>query len=188
MSDQIGYKQVNEFLLSLESAGWSKADIDAVTKSKTMREMFLAVIRGQAHVGNVSHVIDCDAKPFEPSGLTVVEHAPGGKIIWDSSKIDLRLEDGQKGGKCIEGNKLRKLLKSKRVLNANVLDYLLAHSELIPESWKGNAVFFWGTIYRNADGNQCVRYLYWGDGRWYSHDDWLGRGWGSDSPAALLAS
>jgi len=37
-------------------------------------------------------------------------------------------------------------------MNANVLDYLLAHPELIPEDWKNKYVFFWGTIYRYSSG------------------------------------
>ncbi|HEY4477351.1 MAG TPA: hypothetical protein VJB56_01875 [Candidatus Paceibacterota bacterium] len=74
------------------------------------------------------------------------------------------------------------------MLNANVLDYLLAHPDFIPEWWKGKAVFFWGTIYRNSYGNLCVRYLcFYGD-RWDWNYDWLGIDWNVSYPADLLAS
>ena len=134
------------------------------------------------------HVIDCDAKPYVPNGLIVEEHIKGGELVWDASKIELYLDDGQKGGGRIQGYELRKVLKGKRVLNANVLDHLLAHPKLIPESWKGKAVFFWGTIYRNAVGFLYVRYLYWDVDRWCSNDIWLDNDWYSVNPAALLAS
>ena len=138
------------------------------------------------------HVIDCDAAPFVPSvpsGLSgVEEHVNGGKLVWEESKIELYLDDGQKGEGRIQGYELRKVLKDKRVLNANVLDYLLAHPELIPESWKGKTVFFWGTIYPSSVGGRFVRCLCWFDGRWCSGGCWLDYGWGSGFPAALLAS
>ena len=86
------------------------------------------------------------------------------------------------------GNKLRKELANKDVLNANVLDYLLAHPELIPEEWKGKLIFFWGTIYRDSDGRLYVRYLRWGGSRWNSGYGWLDNGFYSGNPAASHAS
>ena len=73
------------------------------------------------------------------------------------------------------------------VLNANVLDYLLAHRELIPEEWKGNAIFFWGPIYRLSGGDLCVRCLYWDDDAWHWGYCWLDDGWGGYYPAAVCA-
>ena len=120
----------------------------------------------------IEHVIDLDAEPFVPDGWKVEEHQKGGQFKWDASKVALYLSKKQQGGSFIEGNKLREGLKRKRVYNANLLDYLLANPDLIPEGWKGKAVFFWGTIYRNSDGYLCVRYLYWNDDRW----DWTTTG------------
>lgn len=73
------------------------------------------------------------------------------------------------------------------MLNANVLEYLLAHPDLIPEEWKGKAVFFWGTIYRDSDGGLYVRYLYWSGVRWSWVCNWLARDWIGHDPAAVLA-
>ena len=136
----------------------------------------------------VVQVIDCNARPFVPEGWKVVEHIKGGKWEWNPGKILLYLSDGQKGGRCIEGNKLRKELKGKSVLNANVLDWLLAHPEFIPEEWKGKYIFFWGTIYRDAGGNLVVRGLYWRGRRWYCYCRWLGSDWHAGHPAALSTS
>ena len=132
----------------------------------------------------IRHLIDCDALPFVPKGLEVEKHCPGGKLEWNAAKVALYLSPNQQGNKVVVGNDLRKELADKPVLNACVLDYLLAHPELIPESWKGKAVFFWGTIYRDADGLLYVRYLYWGGDRWYWGSLWLAYDWRSDHPAA----
>jgi hypothetical protein len=133
-------------------------------------------------------IIDLDANPFVPDGWEVEEHKKGGQFEWNVTKINLFLSINQQGGKTIKGHKLRKELKSKAPFNANMLDFLLAHPHLIPEEWKGKCVYFWGTIYRDSDGDPCVRYLYWDDGQW----DWdwgcLDDGWSSSSPAAVPAS
>ncbi len=178
--------------------GWTEQLIDAACEGDKLGQ-FKQVLLGHAAINVVEHVIDCDADPFNPwekDGWTVEEHQKGGSFKWDAAQVAFHLSSGQKGDKYIEGNKLRKELteKSTPVLNANVLDYLLANPHLIPEEWKkdgkGNTryIFFWGTIYRHRGGNLCVRCLYWIDGRWHWSNDWLGRDWYGRSPAAVRAS
>jgi len=133
-------------------------------------------------------IINCNARPFIPEDWKVVKHIKGGKFEWNPLKIRLYLSDGQKEGRCINGNKLRKELEGQPVLNANVLDWLIAHPEFIPEAWKGKCIYFWGTIYRRADGDLVVRCLRWYGNRWDWDYYWLGRGWFDDGPAALSAS
>lgn len=141
------------------------------------------------------HIIDCDAIPSIPDGWSILpddEQLPNrvrGAFIWnkESQKDALHLDKGQKNGKWIEGNKLRKALAKQSVLNANVLDYLLANPHLIPEEWKGKAIFFWGTIYRGRDGRLCVRCLVWGGDGWGWGAHWLDGGWGDGAPAAVSA-
>jgi len=129
-----------------------------------------------------------------PDGWKVEEHKKGGQIDFDPAQVLFHLSTGQMGDKSIKGNELRKELADEPVLNANVLDYLLAHSDLIPEEWKtdtkGNTcyIFFWGTIYRYSDGRLFVRCLYWSGGGWGWICYWLGRGFGDQDPAALRAS
>ncbi len=160
-------------------------------------ELKLAFRRADFSV--VEHVIDCDADPFNPwekGGWTVEEHQKGGTFTWDASQVELYLASGQMNGKVIEGNRLRKELteKSTPVLNANVLDYLLANPHLIPEEWEkdgqGNTryIFFWGTVYRDCNGCFGVRCLYWDDGGWRWSDFWLDDGWDNGNPAAVRAS
>jgi len=128
--------------------------------------------------------IDCDADPYIPDGWKVESHKKHGQFEWDPKKIQLYLSEGQKNGKYIEGNELRKELEAQSVFNANVLDYLLAHPDLIPEDWKGKYIFFWGTIYRGSAGVLCVRCLLFYGLRWLWDFGWLGIGFGSDDPAA----
>lgn len=131
------------------------------------------------------YVIDCDADPFVPEGWKVEKHQKGGKFEWDPSQIELYLDNGQLGGNSIVGSKLRQKMSSKKIMNACVLDFLLAHPELIPEEWKGKRIFFWGTIYRNSDGRLYVRFLYWNGDRWRRYCNWLDDVFRGSYPAAL---
>ncbi len=175
---------------------WTEQLIDAACEGDKLGQ-FRQVLLGHAVITQVEHVIDCDANPFNPwanDGFTIEEHQKGGQWKFDPKQVEFFLSSGQKGGKVIEGNKLRKELAKKPVFNANVLDYLLAHPKLIPDEWKtdgnGNTryTFFWGTIYRGRGGSLYVRCLYWDDGRWDWGNDWLARDWYGSDPAAVRAS
>lgn len=137
-------------------------------------------------------IIDCDARPYLPNRWSVEEHQKGGAVRWDkeAQKDALYRSKDQAGSKHIEGSKLRKELmeKSIRVLNADILDYLLANPHLIPEGWKGINVFFWGTVYRDRVGYLCIRYLDWDGGGWRWGYRWLGGDWNGGHPAALCVS
>lgn len=174
---------MNQLGDALEAAGFAPDD---VTKLRSFSDLtaLKGVIRGLAKIVVVKHIIDCDADPFLPAGWKVEFHKKGGSFEWDPIKVKLHLSPNQQNGKTIEGNKLRKELANEPVLNANVLDYLLAHTELIPEEWKGKATFFWGTIYRDSGGSLCGRYLYWDGYRWNWYYYWLDNDWNDNSPAA----
>lgn len=161
--------------------------IEAIVNKLGGMEGVSRLLSGNAEVVIKNHVIDCDADPFIPDGCKIEEHQKCGQMVWDASHIILHLADGQKNGKAIEGNKLRKRLVSKPTLNACVLDYLLANPHLIPEEWKGKYIFFWGTIYRHSDGGLYVLCLCWSGGGWHWRALWLGSDWYGSSPAALRA-
>ncbi len=141
-----------------------------------------------------THEIDTDQIPNLPfNGVTIEHHRKSGKLILDFSKIGFYLSQKQKIG-SFSGHELRKELKSKKVLNACVLDYLLANPHLIPEEWKkdseGNTryIFFWGTIFRDSDGLLCVRCLYFESGEWRTSDYWLDGDFNAVDPAAVSVS
>ena len=152
-----------------------------------------------------SIIVDLSTPPKLPfDGATIEANAGGGKVkiekrkdgelYVDGKKVILHLSERQQNGKVIQGHELREELTGKPVLHPNIMDALMEYPELFPESWKkdenGNIryIFFWGAIFRDADGDLYVRYVYFGDGRWRVHDDWLNGGWRSSYPSALLAS
>jgi hypothetical protein len=139
-------------------------------------------VKGHAEVVIKKHLIDCDADPFVPDGWKVEEHIKGGRLEWDPENVSLYLSRKQQDG-VISGDKLRKELKGKPVLNACVLDYLMANPNLIPNEWKGKCINFWGTIYRISVGLLCVRCLDLDDRA--GDDGSLGNEWGVNDPAVL---
>jgi hypothetical protein len=185
--------------MAIKYSDLNLGQIEALVNKCGGMEGVQRLLSGTAKVVIEKHVVDLNADPFVPDGWKVEEHQKSGNgsgtLEWDAEKVEFYLDDGQQGDKYVEGNKLRKRLAVKPVLNANVLDYLLKNPDLIPESWKkdeqGNTryIFFWGTIYRrDSDGGLCVRYLFWGDGRWHWSTHWLGSVWDGSRPAALRAS
>lgn len=196
MSSLYSIGQMNEHADALERSGWTPADLKKASGGEILAHL-LPLVRAYGEVGvatTTQRIIDCDAKPFEPSGLTVApesEQLPNrvrGHLVFDPAKIKLHLSPNQLNGKYIKGEKLKTELASEPVLPANVLDFYLANPTFIPEELKGKAVFFWGTIYRDSHGNLYVRCLYFDDGRWVSFYYWLDCDWSSINPAALLAS
>lgn len=144
------------------------------------------------------HVIDCDAPVFLPHGWEdpgVFDQLPNrvkGQIVFNPKKIALFWAKGQRTS-LVNGYDIKKQLADRPVLDANVLDYLLAHQEVIPEESKDDNTYFWGTIYRRFDPFfrswfPLVRYLCWKDSLWRwgateLHDDFP-----PNSPAILLDS
>lgn len=135
------------------------------------------------------YIIDTDAPPKIPySGWTVESHKGAGKIEWNPEKFQLYLSDKQRKQKYVKGFDLQKELESQTPMNANVLDFLLEHPELIPENWKRKYVTFFGTVYRNSDDSLYVRYWCWGGGALQSDYGWLVNDWSDQYPALSLAS
>lgn len=136
-----------------------------------------------------SHIIDLDiippARPYEPyypdTYMLVHQHKPMGQLnIWDPSRIYLLLSLGQMSFGNISGHRAREELAHERVLNANLLEYLILNQGIIPENWKHYEVCFWGTIYKVNNlksSNSFVRCLVWEKGQWTWKDDEVGWVW-----------
>ncbi len=188
MSDELmlDVSQAHELKLAFRRNGWTNKDIKNLSEGDILSKV-LKVVKGQAEIRLIEHLIDCDATPFIPEGWSVESHKKSGFFKFDPAKIRLYLSKKQKKGEYSIGNDLKKELADLPTLNANVLDYLLAHPELIPEEWKGKAIFFWGTIYRRSDGNLYVRCLRWDGSEWGWRYSFLGLDFYSRSPAALAS-
>lgn len=179
----------HELSITATKVGWEPKDFSDLAHSENKARQVLSYLRGFSEMRPIPHLIDCDAAPFIPDGWQVEEHRKGGQFKFDPAMVKLYLSKGQRGGKRIEGAKLRTELAKKSVLNANVLDYLRKpeNRRLIPAEWKDKYIYFWGTIYRGPDGSLFVRCLYCFDGRCSWHYIWLGLDWLSSSPAAVRA-
>lgn len=135
-------------------------------------------------------------QPSVPIDFTLVSHNGVGDLPLDMSNVVLYLSDKQKNGGYVKGNKLIEELKDsgKLMLGAHVLDWLLEDVSRIPESWKKydngytRYIRFLGTVYRDVDGDLCVRCLCWDGGAWCGSFYWLDDGWGHLRPVAVLAS
>src|SRR5581483_4433925 len=98
----------------------------------------------------MSITINGDANPSVPSRLYLegqgtehrqmdqitLEKREDGKLYVNGVEATLYLSPKQMNGKMIEGRKLRKELKGKKVLNACIFDALRANPHLIPNDWK----------------------------------------------------
>lgn len=177
-----------------------KAVLDGTAKIKPTAEDTTRVIT----INETTIVVNLGATPRLPfNGAAVEKHTGAGWVIVEKRldglyvnerKVILYLSRQQKSGKLHKGYELREELSGKLLLNANLLDALYENTHLIPEDWKKDEdgktryIFFWATIYRNANGNLCVRYLFWIGTQWYSYYYWLDDGWRSSGPSAVCAS
>ena len=162
--------QANELKLAFRRNNWNNVQIKTLSQGNALAEV-LEVIKGNAEIKMIEHLIDCDVTPRTPPHYSVEEHRKGGLWRWNP-KIELFAPWRQRRAP-VKGAFLRKRLRKKNVLNANVLDYLLEHPELIPEGWKDKTVCFWGTIYRSYKGDLGVRCLRWMEFRWIWEIDWI---------------
>lgn len=185
MSTLYSVGSMNQLGDAFEAAGFTAEDVVKLKQYKNLKGI-KDILFGIAEIKYPEHLINCEADPFIPEGWSVEKHRRGGLFKFDDpAKISFYLSKKQKKGDYSVGNDLRKELKNMPVLNANVLDYLLAHPELIPESWKGKAIFFWGTIYRYSSGSLCVRCLSWFGSKWSWGRRLLVYDFDSSNPAAL---
>jgi hypothetical protein len=179
--------QANELKMAFRREGsWTNEQIKRFCELRGLLSQVLEVLEGRAEIKPMEYVVDLDAAPFIPNGWTVESHKQGGQWKYDATKVSLYLSEGQKGGKRLVGTKLREELESLPVMNANLLEFYLAHPHLIPEEWKGEYIFFWGTVYRDADGDLYVWCLFWNGERWYWGCRWLEDDWAGYDLAVLL--
>lgn len=89
------------------------------------------------------HTVDlANDPPIRINNTKVVEHKGkgvvhverrGDNLFIDDRKVELFVANQQKND-AVSGSELREVLANKTVLNANVLDYLEKHPELIPDN------------------------------------------------------
>ena len=167
------------------SGEWTPGLAKKLTDGDTMAQV-RDVLLGRAEIRMFEHLIDCSAAPYVPlNKMDIDSHKRSGELRWDPKNFRLYRSKKQKKDGSITGYELQNELKDKPVLNANVLDYLLAHKELIPRDWVGRSVFFWGTIYLMG-GTPVVRCIQQIAGVWDQSFRWLSRDFSAADPAIML--
>ena len=180
--------------------GWTKADVNKLGQGDLLAEI-LKVVRNLATVQSIKHLVDLAGDPMpsvlKDAGWKVKKHTGIGTLELDPSMLKIHSSTSQRLWMRIKGDELQKEIEEDgvTVLNGNILRYLLAHPELIPEDWKkGNGsggpryIYFWGTIFCDPHGNQVVRGLYWsGTGAWSTNNEYLCKVF-FQHPAAILVS
>lgn len=136
---------------------------------------------------SIYYPMDLQQPPHCPKGLTVRDHAKD--YVVDPTEVALLLHcsTAQAVGR-VSGHDVRAALVKIPVLNANVLDFLMIPENhcYIPENWRGRKVFFWGTTYMVAHGEECVRFIEWGSHGWASSYRRLSDEWGMADLAAVV--
>ena len=153
-------RQAAELDFAFERNGWNSADVKLLSQGSFLTDI-LSSLRGKSTVVMpppvTKNIVDLNAAPFEPNGLTLVSHTGSGLFDCGQDKVKLWWSPDQQNGKTIEGTKLLKQWKKQKGMNANLLDYWLANPHLIPKECEGKLTFFPGTIYRGSDGVLGVR-------------------------------
>lgn len=142
--------QAHELKLAFRRNGWSNAQIKRLCEGKLLGDV-LDVIRGLAEIKKIEYAVDCSTPPFIPDGLYIDEHREEEIFIIDPTKGPCDLTRKQKD-KSSMGVDIRNELRRKKIMNVNVLDYLIENPELIPEKWNDKLIYFWGTVYKSSCG------------------------------------
>lgn len=165
MSTLYSVGSMNQFADALEVAGFSPGNLTELRSSPDILKQLMKVLSGQSEIVAIKYTIDLDADPFSPNGWKVKKHIQDGQFEWDPKKVALYQYKGE-GREIVQGQQLCEELEDKPVFNANLLDFLLDHQNLIPNEWMSHLVFFWGTLYRNLHDLTDVRCLVWSDSKW----------------------
>lgn len=174
--------QANELKLAFRRGLWTNAEIKGLCQGDLLSRIRSA-LHGHARI--VEAVIDSDGHGervpnfYRDMPATIIEHAKLGDIVWNPFKVRFYHAFEELGGICY-WPKVKKALAGKKLLNATMMEYLIAHQALVPESWPryadGNqySLAFAGTVYRTCDGAQTIRVMMrYGDERPWHESDFL---------------
>lgn len=171
MSDKftLSVGQAHELELAMNRAGnWDTILVKEACKGNNLG-LFRDVLRGYSFI-TTTPLIDADADPLSNRTFRIKAHQNDEKFIFNPAKIKLYLSLCQKDKK-LDYYGTREEVTSGHVLNACVLDFLLAYPRLIPKEWEGKVVFFFGTLYCDTFDSLFVRSLHFHKGEWLS--EWV---------------
>ncbi len=140
--------------------------------------------------------VDRSIRPSYPDWMKEVMHPElelAGSAEYDISAIAQWLHDGQKDGKCIEGNKIYDHLKKtdtlKICLGLRDLEEIQKKGiAFFRKYFKDKEVLGWASIVRHHKGGLGVSSLYEHCGNVVLHWRWTGNNWYGSHPALLYAN
>ncbi len=153
------YELIREVVVTGRKAGWGPKEWAKLAENEELMRSLLPAIRGKAEV---AVIINCSKEPFVPRGLELAEYSHqlprrfNGNLIWGR---DVVICYNEMIDHISSGFEIVHRLQRQSVLTAHVLDHLLKYPDLIPDHWKRERIYFWGTIYKVPGGSLVVRYL-----------------------------
>ena len=144
-------------LTTLASHGFSDADVNELIRYPDL-PLIRELLRGQAKIKVINHVINLGKRPFVPKGWKIKEQRGSG--VWDFDLDKIRFHQSPLQRKGVLGRKLLRDLRDLPVLNANVLDYLEKFPWLCGDDWFDKNIYFPGTTYIDERGRVVIRHLY----------------------------
>lgn len=126
----------------------------------------LKVIHRTHHIVRIKYIIDGDADAHfptdPPNGLKIHLHQKHGKLNWHHDVISYDHDEPRSRTMNFKyGNEVLAKFEEKTLPNANAVAFYLKHPWLIPEEWKGQIIYFFGTIYIDSDGKLYAWCLKW---------------------------
>lgn len=155
-----------KLIRALESAGATRAELNALAESDKILGGTLEVLRENRSFTHPHNLVDMDGPPrlrwqysYDP------RDQPSNRLhgCFDLSKTD-RIDlvtTVQQRQDCSSSYDLRNELANEIVLGAVALEYYLTHQRLVPVTWRNFRIFFWGTILRGHEQEPLVQYMYW---------------------------
>jgi hypothetical protein len=186
------FKAADKLRAAFQKHGYTSSDVRMLRTGDQLGTV-LGVIRGTHQIvpiAPIEHTIDLGTAPglpfevarvWDDRGLRVVQRGSGmvklerksDDLYLDGREIKLFRSNKQIQGTRVRGFELQAAIEARgNNLPVVVLDYLIAHPELWPQSWKrvvnGEliSIFSWDTIFCGPRGaDLCVRAGYWKDGQ-----------------------
>lgn len=164
---------IQDLEAALRRNGWTRKKVKMLATGDVLTQ-FGEVLDG---LSEIIRGIDCDATPRVPNSCKVLSHRKHGVFKWSPSNFDLWCPEGESYSGF---DVFRFLGDESSLLNACVLDFLLANPAYIPSEWEGKNIAFAGTVYQ-CSSPSCigdVRCLSQIDGTWHETRQPLDHLWG----------
>lgn len=126
----------------------------------------LRVVHRTHRIVQIKYIIDGDSDPHfppnPPSGLKVHLHQKNGKLNWHHDVIGYDHDEPRSRAMNFKyGDEVLARFEGNNLPNASAVTFYLKHPWLIPEEWKGQIIYFFGTIYIDSEGKLYAWRLEW---------------------------